>query len=85
MKDSRSIVEKIIDRLYVDGVYTGNSARTITIYGETHKLDAIAKQLGIELPDAKNSKKVVNTVEDIQEKEDADMERTQPGGDSSES
>ena len=39
-------LERIISRLYVDGVYKGNSARTITIYGEEHKLDAIAKEIG---------------------------------------
>jgi hypothetical protein len=75
-------LERIISRLYVDGVYKGNSARTITIYGEEHKLDAIAKEVGIELPDAKKGKKVVNTVEDIQEQEHADMERPHSDGDS---
>ena len=75
-------LEKIISKLYVDGVYKGNSARTITIYGEEHKLDAIAKEVGIELPDASKAKKTVNTTE---EDSYADMEQSQPKGDSKES
>ena len=78
-------IQQIIEKQYVDGVYVGNSSRTITIYGEVHKIDAIAKEVGIELPDAKKGKKQVNITEDIQETENADMEQPQQLRDSKKS
>ena len=76
-------------RLYVDGVWTGKADRTITVQeGKDvvkYDLDEYAKQHGIELPDAKKGKKAVNTIEDIQEKEDADMGSTQSEGSAKES
>ena len=60
-------------RLFVDGVWTGHADRTISIAGEKHDMDEYAKEHGIELPDAKKSKKTINT--DVEEKHE-DMERS---------
>lgn len=65
-------------RLYVDGKWTGNADRTIIVNGETHHLDEYAEAHGIQLPDAKKSKKTINT--DIKEKHE-DMERSHDAGD----
>tara|TARA_R110000782_G_scaffold75020_3_gene149840 strand:- start:1607 stop:1861 length:255 start_codon:yes stop_codon:yes gene_type:complete len=65
-------------RLYTNGVYTGRKDRKITIGGVEHDLDQYAKQHGIELPDAKNSKKTINT--DVEEKHE-DLERPLDSGD----
>jgi hypothetical protein len=64
--------------LFVDGVWTGNADRSISINGEKHDLDEYAKAHGIELPDAKKSKKAINT--DIEEKHE-DMERSHDSAD----
>jgi len=76
-------------RLFVDGVWTGKEDRTITVQeGQNvveYNLDEYAKQHGIELPEGKKAKKVVNTIEDIQEKDDADMGSTQSKGSTKES
>ena len=64
--------------LFVNGVWTGNPDRTISINGVKHDMDEYAKQHGIKLPDAKKSKKQINT--DIEEK-DEDMEPTHDSGD----
>ena len=72
-------------RLFRDGVWTGNKDRSIVVNGETHNLDEYAKQHNIELPEGKKPKKTVNTVEDIQEKDDADMGSTQSKGSAKES
>jgi len=60
-------------RLFVDGVWTGNADRSISINGLKHDMDEYAKQHGIELPDAKKSKKTIN--KDVKEKHE-DMERS---------
>ena len=60
-------------RLFVDGVWTGNADRSISIAGVKHDMDEYAKQHGIELPDAKKSKKTIN--KDVKEKHE-DMERS---------
>jgi hypothetical protein len=65
-------------RLFKDGVWTGNPDRSISINGEKHNLDEYAKAHGIELPDAKKSKKIINT--DIEEKHE-DLERSHDSGD----
>ena len=69
--DIKTKLQGVIDTLYVDGVYVGNSSRTVTIYGETHKLDAIAKEVGIELPKVQKPVKQVNT----KEEQHADMDK----------
>jgi len=48
-------------RLFVDGKWTGNDERTITINGEVHDLDEYAKEHGIDLPEGKKSKPKINT------------------------
>ena len=65
-------------RLYVDGVWTGSPDRTIRVDGVTHDLDEYAKAHGIDLPDAKKSKKTINT--DIEEELHEDMERSHDTG-----
>ena len=65
-------------RLFVDGVWTGNADRSISINGLKHDMDEYAKQHGIELPDAKKSKKTIN--KDVKEKHE-DMERSHDSGD----
>jgi hypothetical protein len=64
-------------RLFVDGEWTGNSDRSISIAGVKHDLDEYAKAHGIDLPDAKKSKKTINT--DVEVK-DEDMERSHDTG-----
>jgi len=65
-------------RLFVDGVWTGNADRSISINGVKHDMDEYAKQHSIELPDAKKSKKTIN--KDVKEKHE-DMERSHDSGD----
>ena len=66
-------------KLYKDGVWTGRADRMVTVAdGSTHSIDDLAKQHGLDLPDAgvkpaTKSKKTINTVVDIQEKRDEDM------------
>lgn len=43
-------------RLFVDGKWTGNEDRSVTINGEVHNIDEYAKEHGIELPDSKSKK-----------------------------
>lgn len=64
--------------LFIDGVWTGNADRTISIDGEKHDMDKYAKQHGINLPDAKKSKKTINT--DVEEKHE-DMEQSHDSAD----
>tara|TARA_R110000803_G_scaffold87688_2_gene154575 strand:+ start:321 stop:575 length:255 start_codon:yes stop_codon:yes gene_type:complete len=64
-------------RLFVDGEWTGNPDRSISIAGVKHDLDEYAKTNGIKLPDAKKSKKTINT--DVEVK-DEDMERSHDTG-----
>ena len=77
-------VHKIANRSIVNGKWIKDSY-DVVIGGETYDFRDLAKQHGIELPDAKKSKKAVNTIEDIQEKEDADMGSTQSEGSAKES
>ena len=65
-------------RLFRNGVWTGNPDRTIKINGVVHDMDEYAKKHGIELPDAKKSKKKINI--DIEEKHE-DMEPAHDSGD----
>jgi hypothetical protein len=64
--------------LFVNGVWTGNPDRSISIAGVKHDMDEYAKQHGIELPDAKKSKKTINT--DVEKKYE-DMEQSLDSGD----
>jgi cytochrome b involved in lipid metabolism len=59
-------------KLFVNGVWT-RPDRTIKVNGVEHDMDEYAKQHGIELPDAKKSKKTINT--DVEDKHE-DMERS---------
>ena len=63
--------------LFVNGKWTGNADRTIRVNGEVHDMDEYAKQHGIILPDAKKTKKHINT--DVKEKHE-DMERPHHDG-----
>ena len=66
-------------RLFVDGKWTGRDDRIVTLSdGTEHNIDDLAKEHGIELPDAKKSKKQINT--DIEE-EHGDLESSQHSGD----
>lgn len=65
-------------KLFVDGVWTGNPDRSISIAGVKHNMDEYAEAHGIELPDAKKSKKKINT--DVEEKHE-DLERSHDSGD----
>lgn len=66
-------------KLYTqEGVWQGRKDRKITIKGVEHNIDKWAQDNGIELPDAKNSKKTINT--DVEEKHE-DMERSHDSGD----
>jgi len=60
-------------KLYKDGVWTGRHDRKITVEGVEHDLDDYAQAHGIELPDAKKSKKKINI--DKQDHSYGDMER----------
>jgi len=57
--------EHKILKLFKDGVWTGHPDRTISINGEKHDLDEWAKAHGIDLPDAKKTKKQVNSYADM--------------------
>ena len=69
-------------RLYKDGVWTGREDRMVTLVdGNKYSIDDLAKQHGLDLPDTgakpvKKSKKTINTVVDIQEKTNEDMDGT---------
>jgi hypothetical protein len=65
-------------QLFVDGKWTGKKDRSIKVDGVVHDMDEYAKSHGIELPDAKKSKKRINT--DIEDKHE-DMERSHDSGD----
>jgi len=52
------------------GNWTGNKDRTIMIDGKWYDMDAHAQAHGIELPDAKKSKKSIN----IKEEKHADLD-----------
>lgn len=56
-------------RLFVDGVWTGNEDRSIKVNGEWHDMDEYAKAHGIDLPDAKKTKKQVNSYADMEEQD----------------
>lgn len=58
-------MEHKILKLFKDGVWQGNPDRTVTINGEKHDLDEWAKAHGIDLPDAKKTKKQVNSYADM--------------------
>ena len=68
-------------RLYKDGVWTGGESRMVTLKdGKEYSIDDLAVKYGLDLPDTgakpvKKSKKTINTVVDIQEIEDEDMDR----------
>jgi hypothetical protein len=68
-------------RLFVDDVWTGPADRTIWVDGVEYDMDQYAKDHGIELPDAKKSKKQINKVEE----HNADMDRTGDTSDTEES
>ena len=63
-------------RLFVDGKWTGNSDRSISINGVKHDMDEYAKEHGIELPDSKSKKQINTDVEETHE----DMERPHDAG-----
>jgi len=65
-------------RLFKNGVWTGKPDRSIKVSGVVYDMDEYAKEHGIELPDAKKSKKTINT--DIEEKHE-DLERSHDSGD----
>jgi len=62
-------------KLYKDGVWQGNPDRTIVLDGVKHNLDEWAASNNIDLPDAKKSKKKVNTDIDIEEKDNGSLEQ----------
>ena len=74
-------VHKIARRSIVNGKWIRDSY-DIIINGETHDFRDLAKQFGIEMPDAIESKKKIN--KDIQEHEDADMGSSHHSGDTEE-
>ena len=64
-----------------DGNYHGPADHKIHVGGEEHDLFKYAKEHGIDLPDAKKSKKQIN--KDIEEKH-GDMESSHDSGDTEE-
>jgi hypothetical protein len=58
-------------RLYIDGVWHGHPERLIKVNGVEHDLDEYAKAHGIELPDAKKTKKQVNSYADMDKQDDS--------------
>ena len=72
-------------KLFVDGKWTGNEDRSITVREEdgsvvTHNIDEYAKEHGIELPDSKHSKKHKDIKKEVNS--NADMEQSHHSGDS---
>ena len=72
-------------KLYKDGVWQGNPDRTIVLDGVKHNLDEWAASNNIDLPDAKKSKKKVNTDIDIKEKDNGSLEQEHHEGHTEES
>ena len=73
MQDIKAKLQQLVDK--------GYNEETVTVYGKRYNLIDIAKEHGITLPHAKKAKKQVNTTEDIQEEEYADMGQTYDQGD----
>ena len=74
-------------RLYVDGKWTGNPGRQITVNGEKVDLDDYAKEHGIELPDSKKHKpkdikKEVNSNADMGQQDHSRDHKVDGDGDS---
>ena len=72
-------------KLYKDGVWQGKPDRTIMLDGVKHDLDEWAATNNIDLPDAKKSKKKVNTDIDIEEKDNGSLEQEHDEGHTEES
>lgn len=72
-------------KLYKDGVWQGKPDRTIMLDGVKHDLDEWAASNNIDLPDAKKSKKKVNTDIDIEEKDNGSLEQEHDEGHTEES
>lgn len=66
-------------KLFVDGKWTGNQDRSITVNGECHDMDEYAKEHGIELPDSKHSKKHKDIKKEVNS--NADMGNQDHSGD----
>lgn len=61
-------------KLFVDGVWTGNADRSISILGVKYDMDEYAKEQGIKLPDSKKEPKhklQVNSYADMEHKDDS--------------
>ena len=70
-------------RLFIEGEWTGNADRTITVNGESHNMDEYAKEHGIKLPDSKKAKP--KKKEDIEVNSYGDMEQEHDEGHSKKS
>jgi hypothetical protein len=76
--------EKLLNKMFKDGVWQGREDRVIVIAGVEHDLDEYAKQHSIVLPDSqpeKKAKKEINT--DVEDKGYGDMEEQTDEGDTS--
>ena len=76
--------EKLLTRMYKDGVWQGREDRVIVICGVEHDLDEYAQEHDIVLPDSKGSKKPkkeINTV--VEDKGYGDMGQQVDEGDTS--
>jgi hypothetical protein len=71
----RNMEHKFLN-LFVDGVWTGKTDRSIRINGVKHDMDKYAKEHGIKLPDSKKEPK-----KKIQVNSYADMEQQDHSGD----
>jgi len=74
--------EKLLNKMFKDGVWQGREDRVINVNGVEHNLDEYAKEHDLVLPDSKahkKPKKEINT--DVEDKRYGDMEQQDAGGD----